>query len=338
MILVPICIVAIGTVAYPTIEGEKWGYFDGLYMTVITLTTLGYGEIPEPLSKPGRMFTMCLALGGIFILFYFATDIIRSIVTGELRDLLGKERMDDQLRHLDGHIIVCGFGRMGKIVCDEFERMQQRFVVLDTEASSSDWSYRYGLLVYGDATEDEFLRKARIDRARALMTVVGSDATNLYITLSARLLNSKLLIVSRAEEEEAETKLRKVGANKVISPYLAGAHRAVHAVFKPTAQHFMDMVSRAESFDLYMEEFRVQSGSELAGQWLKDSRLTLNYEVVVAGLIRPNGDILNAPAGETLIEAGTTLIIIGKRPQLEKIKLLAEINPDASITPSSSPD
>ncbi len=231
LILVPVGFVVVGTVGYPLIEGAPWGLFDGLYMTVITLTTVGYGEIPQPLSPPGRAFTMVLALGGIFTLFYAATDVIRSAVTGELRDLLGRERMDDQLKHLAGHTVVCGFGRMGRIVCDELERLGHRFVVIDPAAPGGEWAYRHGLRLHGDAAEDEVLRKAGIERAGALITVVGSDATNLYITLSGRLLNPTLRIVARAEEHQAEAKLRKVGANRVISPYLAGGHLAVQAAF-----------------------------------------------------------------------------------------------------------
>jgi len=153
MIAIPMAIVTIGTVAYPLIEGPPWTLFDGLYMTVITLTTLGYGEIPEPLSKPGRVFTMILALGGIFVIFYIATDTIRSIVTGELQVLLGRERMDDQLKRLQGHMIVCGLGRMGRIVCDELERLCHPFVVIDTAAPQEERSYRYGLRLHGNASE-----------------------------------------------------------------------------------------------------------------------------------------------------------------------------------------
>ncbi|CAN5427197.1 potassium channel protein [soil metagenome] len=324
MLFVPLGILVVGTVAYPTIEGPPWTYFDGLYMTVITLTTLGYGEIPEPLSKPGRVFTMVLALGGIFVLFYIATDIIRSVVTGELRDLLGKERMDDHLAHLDQHLIVCGYGRMGKIICDELERTQQPFVAINKVPIDQDWTYQHGLRLHGDATDDETLRKAGIERAKALITAVGSDADNLYITLSARLLNAKLLIVARAEEEEAETKLRKVGANKVISPYLAGGHRAVQAVLKPTVLHFMEMATRSEFMDLQIEEIRIELGSKLAGTTLQDSKLSHDYGVIIVGLLYPNGNVLNAPTGTAVIEAGCTLIAIGRRVQLSQVEALAQ--------------
>ena len=322
MLPVPLGIVAVGTVAYPLIEGPPWTLFDGLYMTVITLTTIGYGEIPQPLSRPGRAFTMFLALGGIFVLFYFAADVIRSVVTGELRELLGKERMDDRLKHLDGHTIVCGFGRMGKIVCDELERHGRPFVALDSKEFKGEWEYLHGLRVRGDATEDDILRHVGIERATALIAVVGSDAGNLYIVLSARLLNPELTIVARAEEEDAEVKLRKVGADKVISPYLEGGHRAVQAVFQPTVQHFMDQATRSGRIDLQMEEFRVEAGSALAGQSLRDSRLSQDHGVIVVGIVQPDGDLLTAPTGDAKIEAGATLIAIGKRRRLTDVEPL----------------
>lgn len=323
MLTVPLTIMLVGSVGYPLIEGEKWTWFDGLYMTVITLTTLGYGEIPEPLSRPGRVFTMFLALGGIFTLFYIATEVIRSVVTGEVRELLGRERMEDALKHLAGHLIVCGFGRMGKIVCDELERQKRKFVVIDKFPPPVDWPYYHGLRLQGDATEDEGLRKAGIDRAKALITVVGSDADNLYITLSARLLNPSLLIVARAEEEEAEAKLRKVGANKVISPYLAGGHRAVQAVLRPSVLHFMEMATRPEFLDLQLEEVKVEAGSRLAGVLLRDSRLSREYGVIVVGIVRPTGDVLYSPQGDVTIEAGATLVAIGQRKQLDQVEALA---------------
>lgn len=326
MIIIPLVIVAIGTCAYPLIEGPPWTLFDGLYMTVITLTTLGYGEIPQPLSTPGRVFTMALALGGIFVIFYIATDMIRSIVTGELRVLLGRERMDKQLKHFQGHIIVCGYGRMGKIVCDELERLRHPFVVVDTSPPQEDWDYEYGVRLHGNANEDETLRKAGIERARSLITCVGSDAENLYITLSARLLNQKLMLVARAEEEEAEAKLRKVGVNKVISPYLTGGHRAVQAVLKPTLLHFMETATSSAFKELQVEEFRIESGSLLAGQTLRESRLSEDYGVTIAGVLRPTGEILDAPTRDTVMEPGAVLIAIGNRSNLDRVEQLASLS------------
>ena len=312
-----------GTVGYRTIEGDHWSYFDGFYMTAITLTTIGYGEIHE-LSQAGRAFTVLLAYSGIFTLAYFASELVRGVVTGELQAAIGRQWVDDQLANLSGHTIVCGFGRMGRIVCGELERQKRRFVVLDTDPNHmANFPYKYGLPVHGDATADEMLRKAGVDRAKALITAVGSDSANLYITLTARLMNAQLLIVARAEEEEAEAKLRKVGANKVISPYLAGGHRAVQAVFHPTVLHFMEMAARPEFVDLQIEEIRIAAGSELIGQTLKSSRLHDDLGVIVVALQNPDGALAYAPASHAVLLAGATMLALGQKKQLDRLEQLA---------------
>jgi voltage-gated potassium channel len=326
--LIPSFLLGTGTVGYRWIEGEPWTYFDGFYMTAITITTIGYGEV-HPLSNPGRLFTVVLAYSGIFTLAYFASELVRSVVTGELRQVIGRQWVDDQLASLSGHLIVCGHGRMGKIVCSELERQKRWFVLIDRDAETlKDASYHYGLPLVGDATNDELLRKAGVERAKALITAVGSDSDNLYITLSARLLNPKLLIVARAEEEDAETKLRKVGANKVISPYLAGAHRAVQAVLRPAVLHFMEMATRPEFLDLQIEEVRVAVGSALAGRSLNQSHIHRDLGVVIVGIVRPGGELLYNPPTDTVVEAEAVLIALGQRRQLEQLEKLAAANPD----------
>ncbi|MBN9117723.1 MAG: potassium channel protein [Planctomycetes bacterium] len=326
-IVIPVFLLSVGSVGYRWIEGEPWTYFDGFYMTAITITTIGYGET-HPLSNAGRLFTVVLAYSGIFTLAYFASELVRSVVTGELRQVIGRQWVDEQLASLGGHLIVCGYGRMGKIVCSELERQKRRFVLVERSAEAlKDAAYQYGLPLVGDATNDELLRKAGVDRAKALVTVVGSDADNLYITLSARLLNPKLLIVARAEEEDAETKLRKVGANKVISPYLAGAHRAVQAVLRPAVLHFMEMATRPEFLDLQIEEVRVATGSALAGRSLGQSQIHRDLGVVVVGVVRPNGELLYNPPSDVVIEAEAVLIALGQRRHLDRLEKLATCEP-----------
>lgn len=318
-ILIPIGLLAIGSVGYPLIEGGEWTLFDGFYMTAITLTTIGYGEI-YPLSTAGRLFTVAMAFGGIFVLGYFASEIVRSVVSGEMQEYLGRQRMEENLAQMTGHTIVCGLGRMGRIVCEELERQGQNFVVIDTAQPGREWPFPHGLRLHGNATEDEMLRRAGIDRAKAIITTVGSDADNLYITLSARLLNPKLKIVARAEEEEAEAKLRKVGATKVISPYLAGGHRAVQAVLRPSVLHFMEMATRPEFLDLQIEEVRVEPGTKLAGVSLRESRVGQELGVIVVAVQRPTGDIIYGPSGDVVIEPEAILIALGRRSQLDKLE------------------
>lgn len=319
----PILLQGIGTVGYPAIEGEPWTLFDGAYMTAITLATIGYGET-HPLSNPGRVFTIFLAYSGIFTLAYFGSEIVRGVVTGELRELLGRERMEEELSTLKGHVIVCGMGRMGKIICDELERERKKFVTIEKDAIPfADWDYDFGIKLTGDATEDEVLRKAGAERAKALITTIASDADNLYVTLSARLLNPNLIIVARAEEEEAEAKLRKVGATKVISPYLAGGSRAVQAVFRPTVLRIMEMATRPEFLDLQIEEVVIQENSVIAGKTLKETRLAVEHGIMIAGILRHNGELVYAPQGEAVIDVGSTLIALGQRKELTVLEELA---------------
>ncbi len=321
--LIPAGLLGIGSLGYRWIEGEKWSYFDGFYMTAITLTTIGYGETHE-LSNNGRLFTVVLAFSGIFTLGYFASELVRAVVTGQLRQAIGRQWVDDKLATLSGHLIVCGYGRMGKIVCAELDRQKKWFVLIDKTAEVlGELPYTHCLALSGDATTDELLRKAGIERAKAIITVVGSDADNLYITLSARLLNPRLLIVARAEEEDAEAKLRKVGANKVISPYLAGAHRAVQAVLRPAVLHFMEMATRPEFLDLQIEEVKVAPGSSLAGQSLRQARVGADLGVVVVGIMRPGGELVYNPPGDTVMEADAVLIALGQRRQLDQLEKLA---------------
>jgi voltage-gated potassium channel len=314
---------AVGTAGYRLIEGPHWSWFDGLYMTAITLTTLGFGET-HPLSTPGRVFTIVLAFGGIFVLFYVGTETVRAVVTGELQELIGRERMEAEIAALSGHLIVCGYGRMGKIVCEELERQKKRFVTIDKSAEPiTDWPYKYGFEVQGDATEDAVLRKARIAHAAGLITVVASDADNLYIALSARLLNPKLTIIARAEEEEAERKLQKVGATKVISPYLIGGHRAVQAALRPAALDFLDLATRSEFLELQIEEVKVAAGSRLAGATIAETGLHRDLGVLIVGILRATGELLSNPTADARIAAGDTLITLGQRRHTAELEKLA---------------
>jgi voltage-gated potassium channel len=229
--------------------------------------------------------------------------------------------VDEELDKLAGHTIVCGYGRMGRIICGELERQGRRFVIVDKDPELlAAFAARHGLPLPGDATTDELLRKAGVDRAKALITAVGSDADNLYICLTARLLNPTLQIVARAEEEDAEVKLRKVGANKVISPYLAGGHRAVQAVLRPTVLHFMELATRPEFLDLQIEEVRISPGSPLAGKSLRNARLHQDCGVVVVGILRPDGELLYNPQADVVMEANAILIALGQRRQLDELE------------------
>ncbi|MSP60140.1 MAG: potassium channel protein [Myxococcales bacterium] len=320
---VPFGLIAFGTLGFHLVEG--WSYFESLYMSVITLTTVGFSEV-HPLSDTGRAFTMVLSLGGIFALFYAATELIRLIVTGELAAALGRQRMERSLAALKDHLIVCGYGRMGRFVCKEFAAKGMPFVVIEREPEAPDGigerRPEQGIFLHGDATHDDVLKRAGIERARGLVTVLASDADNLYITMSARFLNEKMNIVSRAENERAEEKLLRAGANRVISPYVIGGHRVAQAVLRPAVVDFLELATRSEHVELQLEETRIAAGSRLAGVVLKDSPLR-GLGIVVVAIQKPSGTMRFNPPADVSIEAGDTLVTLGPQPQLDQLEQMA---------------
>jgi voltage-gated potassium channel len=321
LIILPAVLIVTGTIGYAVLEG--WPIFDSLYMTVITLTTVGYGET-HPLTTPGRVFTIILLLGGVFALIYAGTEVIRSIVTGELQNSLGRRLMERNLAELKDHFIVCGFGRMGRRVCREFSVERLPFVVIDSEPKTLDrFEMPYGISLLGDATNDELLRRAGIQKAKAVVIVVASDADNLYVTMSARLLNEKLFIVARADTEAAEQKLMRAGANRVVSPYAIGGFRVAQAVLRPTVVDFIELATAAEHLELQMEEAQISSHSALAGTNLKDSRLRQDQGIIIVAIKKRSGHMLFNPSADAVIEAGDILITLGHRKQLDRLDKLA---------------
>jgi len=317
----PIALLFIGMCGYKWIEGASWSWLDALYMSAITLTTVGYGET-HTLSDPGRYFTIVFLFFGVFTLFYTATEIIRAIVSGQFREAMGRERMERTLAHMKDHVIVCGLGRMGRLVCHDFEKQHVPFVIIDRDINVlDDAHFPHGIPLHGDATSDEVLTHAGTARARAIVAALPSDADNLYITLSARVLNEKINIVARAEEEGAIAKLRRVGANHIVSPYVIGGQRASQAVLKPTVGHFLDQAGRHD-VDYIVEEILIESGSRLCGKLLRDSRIHEDYSAVVLTIRTMSGDMFYNPQGDSLLEAGHILIVAGHRSKLNELKKL----------------
>lgn len=326
LVLVPALLVAIGTFGYWVIESPHYTLFDALYMTVITITTVGYGEIPHELSTGGRVFTIFLLFGGVFTLFYTATELIRTVISGEVQQLLGRELMARNLAGLKDHLIICGYGRMGRFVCREFSRQGMAYVIIDRKADLlSGFDLSWGIALNGDGTSDEVLKRAGVDRARALVAVLPSDADNLYITMSARLLNAKLFIVARAETEEAEQKLLRAGADRVVAPYAIGGNKVAQAVIRPTVLDFIELATKTEHLELQIEQVEVKAGSPLAGSTLTNSRLRQDLGLIIVAIKKRHGAMVYTPTPEAVMEAGDTLIALGKKSQLEQLEQLAAV-------------
>jgi len=324
----PPALVTIGTVGYHVIEG--WSYFDALYMTVITLTTIGFAEI-HPLGFAGRVFTMVLALGGIFTIFFSGTEVLRRWANGELRVLLGRQRWNKAMDSLSQHVVVCGYGRMGRVVCQELSRLEIPFIVIDSNAETlAELDLPHGIPLNGNATDDETLKKAGIERAHALVTVVASDAENLFITMSARLLNENTTIIARSEDDATSPKLMRAGATRVVSPYVIGGGRVAQAVVRPAVLDFIDLATRREHIALQLEEVVIRTASKLARKTIGQSGLRANHNVIVVAIKRTpreermsSGTIFN-PSDEELLTAGDTLVMLGARDQLDRVERMAD--------------
>lgn len=324
LLLVPLALAISGTLGYYFIE-DDYSLFDALYMTVITLTTVGYGET-RPLSDAGRSFTICLLLGGVFMLAYAASELIRIVVNGEIQKAVGKRAMEKNLAELKRHIIVCGYGRMGKLVCEKLSAERLPFVVIDRfPALLQDFQIAHGIPLVGDGTSDEVLRHAGIDRARALITVAASDADNLFITMSARLLNDKLFIVARSESEASQAKLMRAGANRVVCPYTIGGSSVAHAVLRPTVVDFIELATRTDHLDLQIEEIHLAGESKLIGQTLGGSQLRKEVDVIVVAIKQKSGKMVYNPRSDHAFQAGDILITLGPRKELDRLEQFAGV-------------
>jgi len=313
-------VIVSGTVGYSIIEG--WTLFDSLYMTVITLSTIGYQEV-RPLSYTGRAFTIILVFVGVGAVAYGINNGIRIVFEGEIQKAFGRRRLEKRLKSIKNHFIVCGYGRMGRIICNELRAKKVPFVVVEKELPELD-ADEGTVFVYGDATKDEILRQAGIEKARGLISVLSTDAQNLYVVLSARELNSSLLIVARAGEEGSGQKLLRAGADRVVSPYHIGGLRIAHTVLKPAVVDFLEFATKSGNLELQMEEIPVEEGSDIADKTIHEAGVGRELGVIVVAVKRKDGVMKFNPVHNTRIKAGDTLIAIGETEKLKSLERLAK--------------
>lgn len=308
----------VGTIGYSLLEG--WPLLDALYMTVITLTTVGYGEVRE-LDPPGQLFTIVLIMTSVGIVAYSASAVAAMLVETEFRTMLWRRRMDKRIRAIRDHYVVCGYGRTGQAACRTLARHRLAYVVVENHPESvSVLKERGELIVADDAVLDETLHEAGIERARGLVAALGDDASNVYLVLSARQFNPSLQIVSWADSREAETKIRRAGADYVLSPYLLGGARLVQYFVAPHALRFLDLAIQGEYHDFRLDEIRVERGSPLAGHSLKSLRIGREVGVVLIGVARANGEMRFNPPGDFVFQEGDSLIGIGTQEQFGRLR------------------
>ncbi|MBI5178618.1 MAG: potassium channel protein [Nitrospinae bacterium] len=311
-------VVCIGTGGYMAIEG--WSVRDALFMTVITLATIGYGET-HPLSADGRDFTILLIFLGLVTMAYVANVGVRAIFEGEWQKAMGRRKLENLLKNIKDHIIVCGYGRMGKVVCHELKVKGIPFVIIEQAPVTLDADDPTPV-IQGDATSDEHLVHAGIARARGLVTVLSSDAHNLYVVLSARGLNATMKIVARASEEAAEQKLVRAGANQVVSPYHFGGIWMANMITKPAVVNFLEFVTRMGNMEYQIEEVKVEEGSALAGKSIQESDFAAKLGVIVTA-VKDGGDMRFNPPVSTVIKPGDILVVIGETGKLSLLEGLA---------------
>jgi len=314
-------VILLGTAGYTFIEG--WSVFDALYMTVITLATVGFREVHD-LSSEGKAFTILLIVFGAGIIAYAVGSVVQFMVEGQLRQLLGRKKLEKEIGKLQGHYIICGYGRIGTLIGREFLAKPIPFVVVEKDAERCQKLNDEGLLyVRGDATDDETLITAGIRHATGLITAVTSDTENVYITLTARGLNPSLYILARAGEEGSEKKLTRAGATKVISPYTIGASRMAQAILRPSVVDFIEIATAGQNLELQLEEIRVESRSSLVGKTLVDSGVRRDLGVIIVGIKKGDGQMLFNPAPATAISAGDVLITLGERSAIQNLEQIA---------------
>jgi voltage-gated potassium channel len=316
-----LALLAAGSLGFVWLEG--WNFFDALYMTVTTLTTVGYGEI-HPLSRIGRIYNMVLILAGMGVMLYIVGSLARVVIEGELQAVLGRRKLIKHIKRLKDHYILCGFGRIGEIIARHLKDRGLSLVVVEHKqalASRLEESGYY--FIIGDATRDEVLLEAGIERAKGLVAVVASDSDNVYIVLTARSLNPQLFIVARGEEPGSEKKLRRAGADKVESPYHMGGQKMAHTILHPTVVTFMELAMK-EGVDWSMEEIAVGPASPLQGVPLADSGIRQKLNLILVAIKRADGEMLFNPSHETPILAGDTLIALGLRKNLDALEKMLQ--------------
>jgi len=312
-------VISFGTFGYIAIEG--WDFLDSLYMTIITLTTVGFKEVHD-LSFNGKLFTIILIIGGVGTVLYSLSTGAKFVLEGELQEIFGRKRLEKKLNDLKDHYIVCGYGRMGKIIARELKHERLDFVVIEKSGGILDDKADF-LVIEGDATKDELLKKAGIERAKCLISVLPTDAENLYVVLSARGLKPDLLIVARAGEEGSEKKLLRAGADRVVSPYHIGGLRMAHTVLKPAVVDFIEFATKSGNIDLQIEEITIMEGSGLVGLTLDQCGIGRDLGIIIVAIKKQSGEMKFNPNHLSILSAGDTLIAVGETTKLEILEGMA---------------
>jgi voltage-gated potassium channel len=313
-----VLIIAGGTAGYVVVEG--WNAWDAFYMTIITVTTVGYEEI-HPLSRTGEVFTVALLLSGVGAALYTFTLLATVVVEGGLPKRLQRRRHERMLDTITDHFIICGYGRIGSIVAHQFRRQRIPYVVIERSAERLQTAIEEGALgVEADASREDVLKRVGIDRARGLIAAVGTDAENVYAVLSARVMRPDLFIIGRAETDDATIKLKRAGADRVISPYQIGGLQIAQTALRPAVVDFMELATSSENLELGMEQITIAAGSTMAGRSILEANLRQRHGVIVIGIQREDSRMEFNPEPDTAIRPGDQLVVLGRPESLKRLE------------------
>ncbi len=311
--------IAGGTTGYVVVEG--WNIWDAFYMTVTTVATVGFREV-HPLSRAGQVFTVLLIVSGVGTALYTATSLVTLVTEGGLQRRMMQRRFTRMLESVRNHFILCGYGRIGSIIAEELDRQSVPFVVVERDPDRVHTVIERGwLAVQADASHEEVLERVGIGRARGLIAAVGTDAENVYAVLTARVMKPDLFIIARGEGEGAERRLRRAGADRVISPYQIGASHMAQTALRPAVVDFVQLATSSEHLDLSMEQVHINERSPAIGQTVADAAIRRNFGVIVVAIQRADGRMEFNPPPESIICAGDAMVVLG-RPQ--SVKALEE--------------
>jgi len=314
-------VIVSGTAGYMLIEG--WGFQDALYMTVISITTVGYKEV-HPMSRTGEFFTMGVLTVGVATVLYTFSFVMARVVEGDLQHRWVIRRRERMLDELTQHFIICGFGRIGRIIADEFARQRIPFVIIERNPDRVHQALESGYLaVEADASSEQALSRISVLRARGLIGAVGSDAENVYAVLSARLMRPDLFIIGRAETEDAKVKLTRAGANRVVSPYQIGGLQLAQTALRPAVVDFVQIVTSSENLELNIEQVTIGPDAAFVGRSLIDAALRQRFSVVVVGIKRTDGRMEFNPPPEMVMRAGDQLVVLGRADNLRDLAAVA---------------
>ncbi|QEG39660.1 potassium channel family protein [Roseimaritima ulvae] len=311
-------IFAISVLGYRFIGGYPWT--ESIWMVVITISTVGFSE-RSTLPIGVQLWTIGVILFGISASVYAVGGLIQWMLEGELERLLGNRRMTQELNQLNRHVIICGFGRMGNALAEDLQHAGRAVVVIDDDPEACEATQSAGYAsVLGDATDEDVLREARIDRASALVTVLPSDAENVFITLTARNLNDQLQIVARAEQLSTESKLRQAGANRVVLPTMLGARQISRMVTRPATAELFDLVSEAKLEDVELDEIAIQSDSPLIGQTIGETELHSQHKLLAVAIKSSSGEMVFNPNVTHRLDAQDIVLVLGHRHDIDKYR------------------